>query len=57
MEYVAVIRTLGTAGEKYQTLLNSLDQQTIQPSKILVYIAEGYRIPKETIGKEQYIYP
>lgn len=56
MEYVAVIRTLGTAGEKYQTLLNSLDQQTIQPSKILVYIAEGYRIPKETIGKEQYIY-
>lgn len=54
--YTAVIRTLGTAGDKYQTLLDSLNKQTIQPSKILVYIAEGYSIPKETIGKEQYIY-
>lgn len=56
MEYTAVIRTLGTAGEKYQILLDSLNRQTVQPSKILVYIAEGYAIPKETIGKEQYIY-
>lgn len=56
MEYTAVIRTLGTAGEKYQTLLDSLNRQTFQPSKILVYIAEGYPIPKETIEKEQYIY-
>lgn len=56
MEYTVVIRTLGTAGEKYQILLNSLNRQTIQPLKILVYIAEGYTIPKETIGKEQYIY-
>ena len=55
MEYTAVIRTLGTAGEKFQILLNSLNRQTIQPS-ILVYIADGYPIPKETIGKEQYIY-
>lgn len=56
MDYTVVIRTLGTAGEKYQHLLDSLDNQTIRPSKILVYIAEGYPIPKETIGKEQYIY-
>lgn len=55
-EYTVAIRTLGKAGEKYQTLLNSLNRQTLQPSKILVYIAEGYTIPKETIGKEQYIY-
>lgn len=57
INYTAVIRTLGIAGDKYQTLLDSLNKQTIQPSKILVYIAEGYSIPKETIGKEQYIYP
>lgn len=56
MEYTAVIRTLGTAGEKFQILLDSLNRQTIQPSKILVYIAEGYAIPKESIEKEQYIY-
>lgn len=54
-EYCVVIRTLGTAGNKYQSLLNSIDQQTIQPQKILVYIAEGYALPKETIGKEEYI--
>lgn len=56
MQYTAVIRTLGKAGEKYQQLLNSLCSQTIRPNKILVYIAEGYDLPKETIGIEQYVY-
>ena len=56
MKYTAVIRTLGTAGEKYQQLLNSLQQQSIQPKDIIVYIAEGYPLPKETIGKERYVY-
>lgn len=55
-EYTAVIRILGTAGEKYQQLLDSLLAQTIAPQAILVYIAEGYTLPKETIGKERYIY-
>lgn len=54
--YCVAIRTLGTAGEKYQQMLDSIKQQTIQPKKILVYIAEGYQIPKETIGTEEYIY-
>lgn len=56
MEYTAVIRTLGTAGKKYQQLLDSLNRQNIRPQKIIVYIAEGYPIPKETIGWEQYVY-
>lgn len=56
MNYTAVIRTLGRAGEKYQRLLNSLCAQTVMPEKILVYIAEGYPIPKETCGIEEYIY-
>lgn len=55
-EYCAAIRTLGTAGEKYLQTLKSLQNQTIPPKKILVYIAEGYDLPKETIGIEQYIY-
>lgn len=54
--YSVVIRTLGTAGEKYQKLLNSLIEQTVKPEKIIVYIAEGYPLPKETIGKEEYVY-
>lgn len=56
MEYTAVIRTLGKAGEKYQTLLDSLVSQTIPPKAIIVYIAEGYPIPAETVGIERYVY-
>lgn len=56
MEYTAVIRTLGKAGEKYQTLLNSLISQTIPPKEIIVYIAEGYPMPAETVGRERYVY-
>lgn len=56
MEYTVVIRTLGKAGEKYQRMLYSLKEQTIKPKDIIVYIAEGYDIPKETIGIERYVY-
>lgn len=56
MRYTAVIRTLGTAGEKYQRELDSLMSQTIPPEEIIVYIAEGYPIPKETCGRERYVY-
>lgn len=56
MEYTVVIRTLGKAGEKYQRMLDSLKAWTIQPKDIIVYIAEGYDIPKETIGIERYVY-
>ena len=54
-EYCVCIRTLGKAGDKYQTLLDSLKRQTIQPKRILVYIPFGYELPKETIGIEQYV--
>lgn len=56
MEYTAVIRTLGMAGSKYQHLLDSLNIQSIKPNRIIVYIAKGYPIPQETIGKEEYVY-
>ena len=55
MEYCVAIRTLGTAREKYQVLLDSLNRQTIKPKKILVYIPFGYDLPKETVGWEKYI--
>ena len=56
IEYTVAIRTLGRAGLKYQKLLDSLSKQTIRPTAINIYIAEGYPIPKETIGIERYIY-
>lgn len=51
-KYCVAIRTLGQAGALYQQELDSLNKQTIKPEKILVYLAEGYTKPKETIGWE-----
>lgn len=54
--YGVAIRTLGKAGEIYQKELDSLNNQTIRPEKIVVYLAEGYEKPKETIGWEKVVY-
>ena len=54
--YSVAIRTLGKAGEIYQKELDSLNNQTIRPEKIIVYLAEGYDKPKETIGWENVVY-
>jgi len=56
MEYSAVIRTLGKGGTYYQKTLDSLMHQTFKPKSIIVYIAEGYPLPLETVGVERYIY-
>lgn len=56
MEYIAVIRTLGKGGDYYQKTLDSLIHQSVPPSAIIVYIAEGYDLPKETVHREQYVY-
>lgn len=56
MDYTVVIRTLGTAGKLYQRTLNSILEQSIKPQAVFIYIAEGYSIPIETIGIEQYLY-
>lgn len=55
MTYSVVIRTLGTAGEKYQALLDSIDRQTVRPEHVYVFIAEGYELPKERLGYEEFI--
>lgn len=54
--YSVAIRTLGTAGERYIRTLKSIQTQILQPEKIVVYIADGYTIPKETIGVEEYVF-
>lgn len=53
--YSIAIRTIGKAGEIYQNLLNSILTQTHKPEKIMVYLAEGYDRPKETIGIEEIV--
>ena len=54
--YSIVIRTLGKGGGKYQQLLNSKKSQTIQPKHLLVFIADGYNLPPEQLGTEEFIY-
>ena len=52
LSYSIAIRTLGTAGEKFRKDLESLCAQTVQPERVVVYIAEGYERPDFTVGKE-----
>lgn len=52
--YSVVIRTLGTAGEKYDKLLKSIDSQTIKPNEIIVVIPHGYKVD-HALGSEKII--
>lgn len=56
MKYTVVIRTLGKGGSLYQKMLDSLLSQSLLPTSIVVYIAEGYPLPQETVGIEHYVY-
>lgn len=55
MEYSICIRTLGTAGDKYIKLLDSIKNLTIQPKEVLIVIPHGYEIPSYSIGIEKII--
>lgn len=54
--YSVAIRTLGTNPTLLRNELLSIKAQTIQPSKIVVYIADGYERPSFQVGKEEYIW-
>lgn len=54
--YSVAIRTLGTAGEKYEKLLNSIKKQTVSPEKIVVVLPEGYKPPDKILGNEIFVF-
>lgn len=54
-EYSIVIRTLGTAGCKYQALLDSINAQTLLPKEVIVVIPHGYELPPERLGYEKFV--
>lgn len=56
LSYSIAIRTLGTAGEKFRKELESICAQTLQPERIMVYIAEGYACPAFSVGREEYVH-
>jgi len=53
--YSIVIRTLGNTGDKYRTMLNAIDQQTIKPKEVVVVIPHGYTLD-HILGYERVIY-
>ena len=55
-DYSIVIRTLGTGGKKYQNFLDSITKQTLQPKHIYVVLPNGYELPHECIGMEEFLY-
>lgn len=54
--YSVAIRTLGTAGKKYEKLMRSIQSQIIQPEKIVVVLPEGYALPPYQIGTESFVF-
>lgn len=56
LTYSIAIRTLGTSGECLRRELQSITAQTIQPERVVIYIADGYPRPDFQIGDEEYIW-
>ena len=54
ISYSVVIRTLGNAGDKYRSLLDSIQSQTVQPEEIIVAIPDGCELD-HTIGTERIV--
>ena len=55
LTYSIAIRTLGTAGCAYRETLESIARQSVQPDRVLVFIADGYSQPDFTVGREEYV--
>lgn len=56
LTYSIAIRTLATNPDILQKELESINQQTVQPEAVMVYIAEGYERPVYTVGREVYVW-
>lgn len=54
--YSIAIRTLGTNPDILRRELNSILRQTVQPDKVVLYIAHGYERPPFTVGAEEYVW-
>ena len=54
--YSVTIRTLGTAGEKYQKTLDSIARQSISPQEVIIVLPKGYPLPPERLGTETFIF-
>lgn len=55
-EFSIAIRTLGYAGLKYQKLLDSIAKSKHKPKKVIVVLPEGYSLPSERLGWEEFVF-
>lgn len=56
INYSVIIRTTGKAHLKYKKLLESVSRLDPQPKEVLVVLPEGYAIPEERLGCEQFLF-
>ena len=56
MEYSICIRTLGTAGEKYEKLIKSIKKLNIKPKEVIIVIPKGYELPNIKVDNQRVIY-
>lgn len=56
IDYSVIIRTTGKANEKYQQLLNAVNDLEPQPKEIIVVLPEGNPLPEEKLGREVYYF-
>ena len=54
--YSIAIRTLGTSGDSYVRLLDSIRESNLQPEKVVVVLPRGYMIPKNQLGYEEFVF-
>lgn len=56
MNYSICIRTLGTAKEKYERLLSSIEKLSIKPKEVIIVIPKGYDLPNITVENQRIVY-
>ena len=56
LTYSVAIRTLGKNPEVLKRELESVLQQSLQPDKVVIYIAEGFERPSFQVRKEEYVW-
>ena len=56
LSYSVAVRTVGTAGEKYIKLMDSIARQVIQPEQVIVVLPIGCRVPEKYLGIETYLF-
>lgn len=54
--YSVAIRTVGTAGEKYIKLLESIKKQTVKPEKVLIVLPLEAPKPATYLGTEEFVF-